>query len=495
MKNMRWLGALCLVVVMGLSGCGYTRKTVLPRNMKTIYVETVKNKLNAENIYAYQQGLEMDITNAVIQRLQQDGTMKVVEQGKADAILKTDLISLEQEGLRFNSLEGVSQYRLFIVVRLRLVDSKTGDLIWEEPNFSGDTEYYVTTVTSIGSQKAAVDSVHRLAYNIADRVVEDWCAVPLPSSMKSDLFLIVGDPFLREQKTKILTAEIEKKAGSPLAHQTFDLEETPLETVLAAARTLQFFLPGQVLCVQNAGSMKEPEIAAMEAYLEHPEPKTTLVLESDGLKGATDLQKLVKAKGQLILLAKEEARGSGAAFIQQKLAQYQKTMAPAARTKVLAMCGDAVMFLDTMIERLVQFSGDQKEIDEDMVSRFEENWTEMDVFKLTNALVDRDPARALKVFRNLVGFYEADLISLVGILHWQLRQLWQASMLLAAGVSEREICSKLRMPPQRLSALRRFPVERMEAAIESLYHIDRQSKTGQVEGVAGVEAWLLEYAA
>ena len=218
-------------------------------------------------------------------------------------------------------------------------------------------------------------------------------------------------------------------------------------------------------------------------------------MEADDLKGATDLQKLIKAKGQLILLAKDEARGTGAAFLQQKLAQYRKTMAPGARAKVLAMCGDAVMFLNTMLERLVQFSGDQSEIDEEMVSRFEENWTEMDVFKLTNALVDRDPARALKVFRDLMGFYEADLISLVGILHWQLRQLWQAAMLLSSGVSEREICSKLRMPPNRIGALRRFPVARLESAVEALYQIDRQSKTGQLEGVAGVEAWLLQYAA
>ena len=174
MKNIRCIGVLSLVLAMALSGCGYARKTVLPRNIKTIYVETVKNKLDAEKLYAYQPGLEMDITNAVIQRLQQDGTLKVVTQEKADAILKTDLMSLEQEGLRFTSLEGVSQYRLFIVVKIKLVDAKTGDLIWEEPNFSGETEYYVTTVTSIGEQKAAVDAVHRLAYNIVDRVVEDW---------------------------------------------------------------------------------------------------------------------------------------------------------------------------------------------------------------------------------------------------------------------------------------------------------------------------------
>ncbi len=174
MKNLRQAGVLCLVVAMILSGCGYTRKTVLPRNIKTIYIETVKNKLSVDDIYMYQPGLEMNITNAVIRRLQQDGTVKVAKKENADAILKTDLLALEQEGLRYNQLEEVKEYRLFIVVKLRLVDAKTGDLIWAEPNFTGDNEYYVTNVTSIGEQKAAVDAVERLAYNIVDRIVEDW---------------------------------------------------------------------------------------------------------------------------------------------------------------------------------------------------------------------------------------------------------------------------------------------------------------------------------
>ncbi len=174
MKNIRFICTVMLVLTVGLSGCGYTTKTVLPRNIKTIYVETVKNKLTVEDIYAYQPGLEMDITNAVIRRLQQDGILKVVEQKKADAILKTDLLSLEQEGLRFDQLESVKEYRLFIVVALKLVDAKTGELLWEEPNFTGDTEYFVSDVTSLGEQKAALQAVDRLAKNVVDRIVEDW---------------------------------------------------------------------------------------------------------------------------------------------------------------------------------------------------------------------------------------------------------------------------------------------------------------------------------
>lgn len=312
-------------------------------------------------------------------------------------------------------------------------------------------------------------------------------------TLKAEVFLIAGDPFLRNEKTKALAIEIEKRSGEPLARQTFDLDEATLDAVLSAARTLPFFSSRQVIYVKGAGSMKEPDLALLAAYLEKPAPGTTLILESDDLKGASELQKLIKAKGQTILLDKESARGAGATFLQQKLAQSRKTMTPGAKARILAMCGDAVVFLDTMIERIAQFAGERHEIDEDMVNRFEENWAEMDVFKLTNALVDRDPEKALKVFRELMEFYGADLFSLVGILHWQLRQLWQAAQLLTAGVSEREISSKLRMSPNRLSALRRFPVARLESAVEALYQIDQKSKTGQVDGVSGLETWVLEY--
>lgn len=174
MQKTKFLLILLLVFMIPVCGCGYTRKAMLLNDMKTIYIETVKNRLEPTEIYAYQQGLEMDITNAVIRRLQQDGTLKVVEQSKADVTLRTTLVRFEQEGLRFNQLESVEEYRLFVVVTLQLVDNRTGDTIWEEPDFMGDTEYYVTDVSSIGRQKAALEAVERLARNITDRIVEDW---------------------------------------------------------------------------------------------------------------------------------------------------------------------------------------------------------------------------------------------------------------------------------------------------------------------------------
>ncbi len=157
-----------------LSSCGYTSKTKLPYDIQSIYVETVLNKIPIEQMYSYQPGLEMDITNAIIQRFQVDGNLKVAKPEDADAILSIDLKAYEQEGVRFNSVEGVSEYRLFVVLGLKLKHRSSGEVIWEEPNFSGNDEYFVTEVRSMGQKFATTDAIQDLASKVVDRVAEDW---------------------------------------------------------------------------------------------------------------------------------------------------------------------------------------------------------------------------------------------------------------------------------------------------------------------------------
>ena len=165
---------LFLALTTFVSGCGYTRNASLPEGIKTIHVDTVKNKIPINDIYAYHPGLEMMITNAVIQRLNRDGNLRVVESGKADAVLEMDLVRFDQEGLRFSQLEAVEEYRLYVALNMRLRDTETEQLLWEENNFSGDAEFFVSNIRSIARDEAAIRSVTRLARNIVDRVVEDW---------------------------------------------------------------------------------------------------------------------------------------------------------------------------------------------------------------------------------------------------------------------------------------------------------------------------------
>ena len=175
MKRASWLallaGGICLAP---LAGCGYTQKMTLPSGIRTIHVETFQNKVTLGRFYAYEPGLEIKITNAVINRLQQDGNLKVVGREEADAALEGDLIAFDQEGTRFTGLERIEEYRLYVVVALRLKNVKSGQLIWEENNFSGDASYFLTDPRAVSRTFATDLAIERLAHSVVDRIVEDW---------------------------------------------------------------------------------------------------------------------------------------------------------------------------------------------------------------------------------------------------------------------------------------------------------------------------------
>ena len=102
MRTLKPVSALGLVLRLALqTSCGYTRKTTLPRDIQTICVNTFQNKLSMDRVYAYEPGMEIKITNAIIQRLERDGNLKVVPREKADSVLEGDFIGLDQEGTRF----------------------------------------------------------------------------------------------------------------------------------------------------------------------------------------------------------------------------------------------------------------------------------------------------------------------------------------------------------------------------------------------------------
>ena len=167
-----WISALLSLSF--LSGCGYTQEARLPSGIKTIAVPTFKNEIPPKEQFAYRQGLEIELTNAIVDRFIFDGNLKVVDESKADAVLEGAIISYEQEGLRFDRLENVEEYRLFLVVRFKLIDRRTNKVIFEDPNFSGRTEFFVSRSPTNVRRSAANSATFDLATSIVNRIVEEW---------------------------------------------------------------------------------------------------------------------------------------------------------------------------------------------------------------------------------------------------------------------------------------------------------------------------------
>ncbi len=312
----------------------------------------------------------------------------------------------------------------------------------------------------------------------------------------SRLYLLAGDSFLVEEKSKTLQAAIRSAVKGEVPTHVYHLSEAGIEKVLTEARSLPFLAQAQIFRVKEADTLKAEEAELLREYLEHPSPSAYLIFEAPSLDRRSVFTQLLERLGEVHALEDREKKSASAQLIREKLKQSGKTMTPQALTRLEAQAGDAPAFLDSIVEQLIIHAGAKTQITEEMVAFFEENWQEVDGFKLTDALANQNTAETLRLLRQLVGDSERDLISLLGLLHWQVRRFWQARVLLEEGRPEGEVLKRCRVYPNQAShflrQLKRFTRKKLETALEGLFQLDWKLKTGRAEGLSALESWLVQ---
>ncbi len=172
---------LTIALAFMLSGCGYTVKSNFPPDIKTIHIDTFANKVSITqettdrySYRTYRPLLEVDITNAVINRFIYYGDLRVVKEKNADLIMTGELKDFIRQPLRTSSSGDVEEFRLNIVVDITLKNTRRNEVMWIEENLIGDTTYFVTGSLAKSEAQAMDEAIKDLARRIVDRVVEGW---------------------------------------------------------------------------------------------------------------------------------------------------------------------------------------------------------------------------------------------------------------------------------------------------------------------------------
>lgn len=176
-----------MTAVFLLSGCGYTTRSLLPSNFKMIRVDNFKDDIkvyaeqsNVRMYRGYRPGMETDITKAIINRFLLDGTLKIASESNADLILKGELRDYSREPLRYSNNSAyvednnVEEYRIKLLVDIELINARTGEVMWTEKGFTGETTYFTVGGLAISESAAIVKAEDDLARRIVERTVEVW---------------------------------------------------------------------------------------------------------------------------------------------------------------------------------------------------------------------------------------------------------------------------------------------------------------------------------
>jgi hypothetical protein len=163
-----------------LSGCGYTTKTVLPDSIKTIHVDIFKNGIDVakevsgkDKYEVYRPNLEVDLRDAIVNRVFLDGSLKMAGLDSADAILEGKILQYRKDPLRYEN-EVVQEYRISIVCDIKLVNQNGSKVLFEGENITGDATYFTTGALQKTETSALSDAMSDLARRIINRIVENW---------------------------------------------------------------------------------------------------------------------------------------------------------------------------------------------------------------------------------------------------------------------------------------------------------------------------------
>ena len=118
--------------------------------------------------------MEVDLTNAVINRYQFTGLLRPARLEKADCRLEGELVEFRRDALRYDASQQVEEWRLNIVVNLKFIDQTTNTVLWEEQGFTGDTTYFATGASAETEATALSRARTDLARRIVERSVESW---------------------------------------------------------------------------------------------------------------------------------------------------------------------------------------------------------------------------------------------------------------------------------------------------------------------------------
>ena len=170
MMKARILGLAIALAALLLNGCaGYKLGSMLPADIKTVYVPTFINKTREPLI-------ENDTTQKAIQEIQRDGSLKIASKETADSILLVTLTDYSLTPVRYDTQHTTQtkEYRLWLTANIVLKRVKDDKVIVDRPMVRGQAVFEVLGDLTSSKLLALPLAAQDLSRNIIATCVEVW---------------------------------------------------------------------------------------------------------------------------------------------------------------------------------------------------------------------------------------------------------------------------------------------------------------------------------
>jgi hypothetical protein len=161
------LGTLCCVLAAGCAG--YHVGPVLHADYKSVAVPMFKNK-------SLHPQLEAQITNAIIKRLQADGTLRVESQDDADVVVSGTVVGYDRRFLRSSrdNTNVAREYRIIITAEIEARNRRTGQVVVKLTTIKGAADTFIGSDLQSAEFQVLPLVADDLARQVVSLLVESW---------------------------------------------------------------------------------------------------------------------------------------------------------------------------------------------------------------------------------------------------------------------------------------------------------------------------------
>jgi len=157
-----------LLAGIATSGCGYTQGGLYPSDINTVAVPIFQNK-------TFEQGLEFEVTEAIIKEIELRTPYKVVSSTSADTIIEGNIIAVRRNRLSQDSDFGlIQEYEYVIHVNVEWKNVRTGKTLRRRDNLQSVGRAVPGGFANEPVEVGQHEATQRLAHNVVAIMRADW---------------------------------------------------------------------------------------------------------------------------------------------------------------------------------------------------------------------------------------------------------------------------------------------------------------------------------
>lgn len=171
MRHLKFISLLSFLgLTLLLSSCqGYKLGSQLPEDISSVYVPTVRNQTNEPL-------LENEVTQAILNEIQRDGSLSIQSEEDADALLYVTITDYRIDPLSFESenRSRPDEYRLILTARVEMVRRDNGKILARNSSISGRDDFPLTGDLTSAKRNGLPGAAEDLARFVVAAITEAW---------------------------------------------------------------------------------------------------------------------------------------------------------------------------------------------------------------------------------------------------------------------------------------------------------------------------------